>query len=180
MKDRAAMGVWAKMLKLTAIVGTLGAAGCADLWTLLASGEEGIVQIRFVNDSATETVAPNVGVCPNGMASEPHYFLDSPPVIAPGEEVTYTTWQIAGLGGNCLFYSTDFMIGLCGWQYGPSADDLTAVETRYGGQIGFQFSCGDTVILRWSDAGEAGGAWTSASRRSTCGVRQSNSPKQAW
>jgi hypothetical protein len=160
MKDRASVGVWKTMLGMAAIVGSLSCAGCAELWTLLASGEEALVQITLVNESETQTVAPNLGVCPNGMASEPHYFVDSPPVIAPGEEVTYTTGQIAGLGGNCLFFSTDFMIGLCGWQYGPSADELTSVDTQYGGQIGFQFSCGDTVIMRWSDTGENGGAWT--------------------
>jgi hypothetical protein len=143
-----------------AALGGFGCVNCAEWFPVLACGDGSVVEIRLVNESDTEYVAGNLGVCPNGMAVEPHYFIDSPPVLAPGEEVSYTTGQVAGLGGNCLVYTTDFMIGLCGWQYGPSADELTAVATRYGGQIGFQFSCGDTVILRWSDTGAAGGAWT--------------------
>ncbi|MFH1420234.1 MAG: hypothetical protein ABII12_18330 [Planctomycetota bacterium] len=119
------------------------------------------VTIRLINDSETQTVAPNLGLCPNGMANQPHYFVSTPPVLAPGEETTYTGCQIAGCGGNCETYSTDFMVGLCGWQYGPSADDLTATENRFGGQIGMQFNCGDTITLRWCDEGAAGGTWTS-------------------
>jgi hypothetical protein len=149
------------MLMTVAGVGGFGCLGCADLFPFLACGEESVVEIRLMNDSATQFVAANLGVCPNGMANEPHYFVDAPHVLAPGEEVTYTTRQVAGLAGNCLIFSSDFMIGLCGWEYGSSAEELTAVATRYGGQIGFQFSCGDTVILRWSEAGETGGAWTS-------------------
>lgn len=119
------------------------------------------VQIRLENTSATEYVAPNVGVCPNGMAQPPHYFLEPPPVLGPGQSFTFTTTQLAGFDGNCATFATDFMIGLCGWQYGPAAADLAATTQRFGGQIGFQFRCGDTVILRWTDAGAAEGTWSS-------------------
>lgn len=123
--------------------------------------DETTVWIKLANDSATQYVAPNIGICPNGMASQPHHFVATPPVLGPGEEVTYTSCQIAGSDGNCLTFATDFAIGLCGWQYGAAADNLESATKRFGGQIGTQFNCGDTVTLRWSDAGDTGGTWTS-------------------
>lgn len=136
----------------------------ADLLAGIAAGscdETSSVRIRLVNTSADQFVAPNVGVCPNGMAASPHYFAHPTPVLGPGEEITYTSCQIASIDGNCDTFSTDFAVGLCGWRYGASTDALTSATRRFGGQIGFQFSCGDTIILRWTDSGNDGGTWTS-------------------
>ena len=137
-------------------------AGCPGLWPVTPPTGDETVQVRLINDSATQYVAPNLGVCPNGMANQPHHFVETPPVLAPGEEITYSAGELAGSGGNCVTFATDFMVGLCGWLYGADGEELDSVERRFGGQIGFQFSCGDTIILRWSEAGEdESGTWTS-------------------
>ncbi len=145
------------------VVAALGTAclGTTCVQFLAPCGETSTVTVKLINDSSTDTVAPNLGFCPNGMANQPHYFVSTPPVLGPGEEITYTACQIAGGYGNCDTYSTDFMVGLCGWQYGASAENLTATANRFGGQIGAQFFCGDTVTLRWTDTGATGGTWTS-------------------
>jgi len=158
MRQRMSRGVCGTIL---VVIGAMGGVGCADLLSLLASSDGTIVRIRLINDSVTQYVAPNLGVCPNGMASTPHYFVTPTPVIAPGREATYTTRQIAGADGSCSAAATDLEIGLCGWEHGASEAELTSVGTRFGGKIGFQFGCGDTVILRWSDAGGDDGTWTS-------------------
>lgn len=154
------MTIWAAGLVVT-MVAWFAVSGCDDQCLFCAAQDEGAVTVRLINDSAAQHVSPNLGVCPNGMAAQPHVFVDPLPVLGPGEEITYTTTGIAGSQGDCLRYTTDFMIGLCGWQYGASADDLVNGGRPYGGQIGFQFQCGDTVILRWLDDGEEGGEWTS-------------------
>jgi hypothetical protein len=149
------------------MTGLLLAAATATPWSGCLSRfapnaePQGIVQITLANDSATQYVAPNLGVCPQGMATLPHYFVPAAPVLAPGAEVTYTTDQIAGSDGNCRAFSTEFTVGLCGWSYGASATTMTAADSRLRGIIGAQFNCGDTVILHWSDSGDAGGTWTS-------------------
>ncbi len=143
-----------------ALAGVFACTGCKD-WFNVVLDSRSTVRIKLVNTSETQFVRPNIGVCPNGMALPPHHFMASPPVLAPGEEITLTTGELGGADGNCITFSTNFMIGMCDWQYGPAADDLASAGKRYGGQIGFQFRCGDTVILRWSDEGEAGGTWTS-------------------
>lgn len=119
-----------------------------------------MVTIRIVNASVTQFVSPNLRVCPKGLSEPPHYFVDPPPVLAPGQETTYTTGQIAGADGDCRLYPATFMIGMCGWQYGTDAGALSPRAVRYGGQIGVQFSTGDTVTLRWTE-GADGGSWTS-------------------
>ena len=144
-----------------AMTGMMLSLGCPGLMPDPPPRDEAMVQIRLVNDSETKYVAPNLRVCPNGMANDPHHMVTPPPVLAPGEQTAYTSAEIAGSDGDCLVFATDFMIGLCGWAHGPSGDDLSTAATRYGGQIGFQFSCGDTVILRWSGEGTNGGTWTS-------------------
>jgi len=142
-----------------AVLGVLVASGCADLFgTLLSAGP--MVRIKLVNDSERQFVSPNVAVCPNGITDPPHHFVEVPPVLGPGESITYTTEELAGTDGNCQTFSTNFMIGLCTWHFGPARDDLTTSEQRFGGQIGVQFQCGDTVILHWLDTDEAGGTWT--------------------
>lgn len=155
-------------------IGLLAAAllttSCVQLsdWTDFLAGlaagacdEGSSARIRLVNASADQYVAPNVGVCPNGMAAAPHYFAYPTPMLGPGEEITYTSRQIAGIDGDCGTYSTNFAVGLCGWQYGASPDALSSATRRFGGQIGFQFHCGDTITLRWTETGEGGGTWTS-------------------
>jgi hypothetical protein len=119
-----------------------------------------IVRIKLVNDSQAQYVQPHLRVCPLGMATDPHYPLANPPILAPGQSATYTTAQIAGDDGNCQTFSTDFMLGLCGWGYGTNRNNLSDTGQRYGGQIGYQFWCGDTVILHWTDDGGPG-IWTS-------------------
>jgi len=140
-------------------VAVLPGATCIQLFTPCT--EDAMVTVRLINDSATQTVSPNLGFCPNGMADVPHLFVSTPPVLGPGEEATYTSCEVAGSFGNCQTFTTDFMIGLCGWRYGADEAQLTQATRRFGGQITHQFNCGDTVILRWTDAGDNGGTWTS-------------------
>lgn len=157
------------MTDKTRIIGQLliGAAcaaavsGVTCLQLFIPCTEDAMITVRLINDSATQSVAPNLGFCPNGMVAQPHFFVSSPPVLGPGEEATYTSCEVAGSFGNCRSFSTEFMIGLCGWQYGADGAQLTQVSRRFGGAIGQQFTCGDTVILRWSDAGNNGGTWAS-------------------
>lgn len=120
-----------------------------------------VVTIRIINDSTDRFVSPNLGVCPNGMLSMPHHFVEPAPILGPGQEITYTSFEIACGDGNCQTFSTDFAIGLCGWGYGDCTCLLTNAATRYSGSIGVQFFCGDTVILRWTASGDEPGTWTS-------------------
>jgi len=119
------------------------------------------VRVTLINGNSTQYVSPNLGICPLGMATPPHYFVTPAPVLGPGEQITYTTDQIAGASGNCQAFATDFTIGLCGYNYGASADNLTALEGPYRGIIGTHFNCGDTVVLTWSDALSPQESWTS-------------------
>jgi hypothetical protein len=135
--------------------------GSTCLQLLTPCTEDAMVTVRLINDSATQSVSPNLGFCPNGMANVPHHFVSSPPVLGPGEEATYTSCEVAGSFGNCRSFGADFAIGLCGWRYGADQAQLTQASRRFGGQITHQFNCGDTVILRWTDAGDSGGAWAS-------------------
>lgn len=119
------------------------------------------LRLYLVNESTTRYVSPNPGLCAEGLEAGTKRFLDVPPVIAPGEAVSYTSFEIGGQDGICSGDNPQFMIGLCGWKHGASAEDLSPCSKRYGGQIGFQFQCGDTIILRWTDAGDIDGTWTS-------------------
>ncbi|MFH1748839.1 MAG: hypothetical protein ABIG44_17535 [Planctomycetota bacterium] len=139
----------------------LSIAGCTCLFPTSTCTAATGVTIRLINDSATQHVVPNLGICPNGMAYTPHYFVNPTPTLAPGAEVVYTSCEIADSDGNCVNFATDFMIGMCGWQYGADANALTSTARRLGGAIGVQFNCGDTIILRWTEAGDNGGTWTS-------------------
>jgi hypothetical protein len=144
---------------VTAMLASLAASGCADVFSTLV-GVQPVVQIKVVNDSERQTVSPNIAVCPNSIEQPPHYFVDIPPVLGPGESITYTTEELAGSDGNCRTFNTSFMLGICTWQFGPTRDDMTTVDQRFGGRIGSQFQCGDTVILHWLDTDEVGGSWT--------------------
>lgn len=146
---------------VTAATVTAPFAGCLDFLSPCQLDETNTVRIRLVNNSETQYVSPNLGVCPNGMSQSPHHFVTPPPVLGPGEEMVYTSGEIGSCDGDCATYSTAFMIGLCGWSHGTSQDQLAAVNSPWGGQIGVQFNCGDTVTLRWTDAGDAGGTWSS-------------------
>lgn len=138
------------------------AAGC-DVQSMLPLPDSGaVVRLYLVNTSTNKFVSPNPGICPQGIEeSTSHRFLDAPPVLAPGTAVSYTTWQIAGFDGLCGDADPTFAVGLCGWKFGDAADQLELQPEKFGGQIGYQFACGDTVILRWSDSGPACGTWTS-------------------
>ena len=141
-----------------AVLAGLTAGGCPNWLDQL--GPDPLVQIKVVNDSAAQIVSPIIAVCPNGIENQPHYF-STPPVLAPGESITYTTQQIAATDGNCETFGTAFMLGVCSWEFGTAADNLApAANQRFGGQIGFQFQCGDTVILHWLDTDATGGSWT--------------------
>jgi len=136
--------------------------GCG--WEGLFGGPDAgaTVRLYLVNSSTAKFVSPNPGICPQGIGdSSSHRFLEERPVIGPGEAVSYTTWEIAGENGICREADASFSVGLCGWKYGDAADSLETQAQKYGGQIGVQFNCGDTVILRWSDSGPACGTWTS-------------------
>jgi len=124
------------------------------------------LSITLSNDSCSTYISPKLGVCPKGMTELPHYFVDPPAILAPGESVTYTTDQVAGAAdGDCSSFPTTFTVGIPGWGYGPTSnpDLMTYVETRFVGFIGTQFHCGDTIILHWSNCAAGGGAgfWTS-------------------
>jgi len=147
--------------KTPALVAVMGAMCCSCIPPASMCNDETTVHLTLVNGSTTQLVVPNIGVCPNGMENEPHHFVATPPVLAPGEEITYTACQLAGADGNCFTFDTAFSIGLCGWSYGPSEDELSGTRTRFGGQIGMQFNCGDTIILRWTETENAWGAWSS-------------------
>ncbi|MEK6643556.1 MAG: hypothetical protein AAB385_05695 [Planctomycetota bacterium] len=136
-------------------------AGCVNELLMLAAQDPGSVRVYLVNGSSTRFVAPNLGLCPQGLETLPHNFVTEPPVIGPGQSVSYTTRQLAGASGDCSSASPSFMVGLCGWSYGNAADSLTRFDQKYGGQIGMQFNCGDTVILRWTDGGPDCGTWSS-------------------
>lgn len=134
--------------------------GCVELLCLLPL-DGASVKLILMNDSASRYVAPNPGLCPQGLDAGGHSFLPTRPVIAPGQSVTYSTFEIGGLSGLCSSADPTFMVGLCGWHHGEDPNNLAQCSQRYGGQIGFQFSCGDTVILRWTDEGGVDGVWTS-------------------
>lgn len=151
-----------KIRIVTALLATAAAGGCDTQWIPPFGGDGAAVRLYLVNTSANKFVSPNPGICPQGIEeSTTHRFLAEPPVIGPGEAVTYTTWQIAGANGLCKNADANFSVGLCGWKFGDSVDNLTLQAEKFGGQIGYQFNCGDTVILRWSDSGPACGTWTS-------------------
>lgn len=151
-----------KIRAVTALLAAAAAGGC-DVPTFSLFGDSGsVVRLYLVNTSAAKFVSPNPGICPQGIEeSTTHRFLAEPPVIGPGEAVTYTTWQIAGANGLCGDADPSFSVGLCGWKFGDAADNLTLQAEKFGGQIGYQFNCGDTVILRWADTGPACGTWAS-------------------
>jgi len=149
------------ILVLFAILLVLLLAGCTDQLMVMGASDPASIRLYLINESASKFVCPNPGLCPQGLTTGAHHFLDSPPMLAPGEAVSYTTRQLGGADGVCTGDRPDFMVGLCGWNYGDSPDQMNTMAKQYGGQIGFQFNCGDTVILRWNDAGPAGGTWTS-------------------
>jgi hypothetical protein len=149
-----------RIVVLTAVLAGLGLSGCTALLEALA-GKDPFVRIKVVNDSVRQTVSPNIAVCPNGIENDPHHFVQTPPVLGPGESISYTTEEIAGTDGNCQTFATNFALGVCSWQFGSSRETLApAASQRFGGQIGVQFQCGDTVILHWLDTDETGGSWT--------------------
>jgi len=128
------------------------------------------VTITLFNDSCGTYIAPKFGVCPLGLSGALHHFVEPPAVVAPGQSITYTTDQVAGItDGDCAAFSTDFTVGISGWGYGPTNDAATMTyvgmpdDPPYVGTIGVQFHCGDTIELRWSncDAGGGAGTWTS-------------------
>lgn len=143
-----------------AVLAGLGLGGCTNLLEALVARQP-FVRIKVVNDSVRQFVSPVIAVCPNGIQNEPHHFVQTPAVLAPGESITYTTTEIGGSDGNCQTFNTNFMLGVCTWEFGSTRETLTpATNQRFGGQIGFQFECGDTVILHWLDTDETGGSWT--------------------
>lgn len=145
----------------TAMSLVLVGAGCEGLLLLLPPIDAASVKLVLINDSATKYVSPNPGLCPQGLDTGPHSYLASRPLLAPGARVTITTFQLAGFDGLCVDADPSFMIGLCGWHHGDDPANLTQCSNQYGGQIGYQFHCGDTVILRWTDEGGPDGTWTS-------------------
>lgn len=151
-------------LNLLVAVATLTAvSGCGiDFGSCLHRRGPATVRLILVNTSADKFVQPNPGLCPQGLEQTgSHRFLPNPPIIPPGRAVSFTTLQIAGVGGLCANADPNFAVGLCGWKFGPSADNLATQSTKFGGQIGAMFNCGDTVILRWSDTGPECGTWES-------------------
>lgn len=149
------------LIILTALLVLLLFAGCVNELLMIAAQDAGSVRVYLVNESTAKFVSPNLGLCPQGLETLPHSFVTTPPIIAPGQAVSYTTRELAGTAGDCSAASPDFMVGLCGWSYGDSAESLTRFDMKYGGQIGMMFNCGDTVILRWTDGGADCGTWSS-------------------
>ncbi len=138
--------------------------GCIPAGQNCPCQTESTIRIWLVNKSETNYVAPVLKVCPKGMISEPHFTVDPVPKIAPRQVLLYTTTKIAGDQGDCSQADPNFMLGICGWTYGTCTCGMKQADVRYGGQIGVQFNCGDTVILRWSDDPNdpnAAGSWES-------------------
>lgn len=135
--------------------------GCTEQWFSLFASDPGSVRVYLVNTSASRLVAGNLGLCSLGLENQPHRFIEQPPVLAPGESYALTTRQIGGAEGDCTNASPQFMIGLCGWRFGDTVESLQLQDQKFGGQIGYQFHCGDTVILRWADGGPDCGTWAS-------------------
>ncbi len=146
---------------VTALSLILVGTSCEGLLQLLPQIDGASVKLILINDSATKHVSPNPGLCPQGLDVQTHAFLDPRPLLAPGERIAVSTFQLAGFDGLCSDADPSFMIGLCGWHHGEDPANLTQCTEQYGGQIGFQFHCGDTVILRWTDEGGPDGTWTS-------------------
>ena len=128
------------------------------------------LKVTLFNDSCGTYISPKFGACPMGMPQQPHYFVEPPAVVAPGQSVTYFTDQVAGTtDGDCVAFATEFTVGVPGWGYGPTdnPDTMTYVgmptDPPYIGIIGVQFQCGDAIELRWSncDTGSGAGSWTS-------------------
>jgi hypothetical protein len=142
---------------------------------LVANFLSSTLKVTLYNDSCGTYIAAKFGVCPKGMSEQPHYFIDPPAVIAPGDSITYTTDQVvtdeggSADDGNCVAFPTAFTVGVPGWGYGPTnnPDTMTWVgmpaDPPYVGFIDTQFHCGDTINLRWSncDTGTGAGTWTS-------------------
>ncbi len=139
----------------------IGIAGCDTFPNYFLMGSPDEVTVYLVNQSTSKYVSPNPGLCPQGLEAAGHSFLDDRPMLAPGQMVSVTTRQIDPTRGDCSNADPTFMLGLCGWNHGDDPQNLTACTQRYGGQIGYQFQCGDTVILRWTDEGSPDGTWTS-------------------
>jgi len=135
--------------------------GCTEQWFSLFASDPGSVRVYLVNTSASRLVAGNLGLCSLGLENQPHRFIEQPPVLAPGESYAFTARQIGGAKGDCTNASPQFMIGLCGWRFGDTVESLQLQDQKFGGQIGYQFHCGDTVILRWADGGPDCGTWAS-------------------
>ena len=138
-----------------------GIAGCD---TFFNSFPTDALTFTLVNQSASKYVSPNPGLCPQGLTVEPHSFLAERPLLSPGESVTMSTAQIDATGGRCADADPSFMFGLCGWNHGADPQNMTSCAQRYGGQIGHQFNCGDTIIMRWTDQGSPDGTWTTEVR----------------
>jgi hypothetical protein len=149
------------LLILVAVFLLLVLTRCTDQILMMGASDPASVRLYLVNESENLYLSPNPGLCSQGLTAGPHRFLEVRPILAPAEAVSYTTRQIGGAEGVCTGERPDFMVGLCGWSFGSSPDQMTEINVQYGGQIGHQFNCGDTVILRWVDAGPAGGAWSS-------------------
>ncbi|MFO0973828.1 MAG: hypothetical protein U1A27_10375 [Phycisphaerae bacterium] len=145
---------------LAASLALVGLTGCG-LDDLLSVGDSAAVRLYLVNASTSRFVEPNPGLCPQGLDQLPHFFLSERPLLPPGSAIGLTTVRIAGLSGICIAADEHFQVGLCGWKTGDSADNLTACTDKLGGQLGTQFSCGDTVILTWTDTPAPNGTWTS-------------------
>jgi len=156
-----AAGVRQPRLTLAAVLSAVLIAGCTGDLVIPRLSPSDYLRVYLVNESTSKYLSPNPGLCAEGLESGTKRFLDTPPILAPGETATYTTIEIGGLNGICSGDTPQFMFGLCGWKHGASADELTPCSRMYGGQIGFQFECGDTVILRWTDVGDPDGTWTS-------------------
>lgn len=143
----------------TILLATISA-GCMELTNLIPQIGAASVKLVIYNDSTSKFVSPKPGLCPQGLEVQTHSFLANPPVIAPGGSATVTTLDIGGLDGICIASDPSFMVGFCGWKFGEDPNNLAACTQQYGGQIGFQFNCGDTLIMRWTDTGGESGTWT--------------------
>lgn len=150
----------ARTAGIIVVLGVIAAGGCTDAFNLLPIFDSASVKLIIHNDSATKHVSPNPGLCPQGLEVQTHSFLENPPVLAPGASVTITTLDIGGFDGLCADADPSFMVGFCGWKFGEDPNNLSACTEQYGGQIGYQFHCGDTLIMRWTDSGGTNGTWT--------------------
>ncbi len=59
------------------LVITVSMVCCSCIPPAPSCSDDTTVHVTLMNGSDTQFVVPNIGVCPNGMANEPHHFVNT-------------------------------------------------------------------------------------------------------